>query len=114
MRALRPGTFGPGHLRVYVSLCGQTDNAKPACDHVTRYALSRARRCPTRGGTWYSRLQFDSSFLKKRSEDFVLTCGARHRRQVSLGFHNPSGWKVVAVGVCCRTSHQVFPTRWVA
>ena len=29
-----------------------------------------------------SRLQFDSSFLKKRSKDSVLTCGAQHCRHV--------------------------------
>jgi len=26
----------------------------------------------------YSSLQFDSSFLKKRTQDFVFACGARH------------------------------------
>ena len=28
----------------------------------------------------YSRLQFDGSFLKKRSSDFVFSCGTRHHR----------------------------------
>ena len=28
--------------------------------------------------TWYSRLQFNGSFLKKRTQDFVFVCGAGH------------------------------------
>ena len=57
-----------------------------------------------------------------RPRTHVLTRPLQHTQDLcwhaELGtvctFHNPSRWKAVAVGVCCYTGRQMFPTRWRA